>query len=131
MISISCFACSCPSLLKCCWAGNKFDELKSIYHIRVKPNDYNQILIPDLNTHEGSSEISDNLRPLRCIHFFTCSDPCARMDSKIVTLAIQVIEKNALNEKDENERDQLIERMTRMETSLQTILDKLNELTAK
>lgn len=84
-----------------------------------------------MNTHEGSSEISDNLRPLRCIHFFTCSDPCARMDSKIVTLAIQVIEKNALNEKDENERDQLIERMTRMETSLQTILDKLNELTAK
>lgn len=84
-----------------------------------------------MNIHEDVSYISDNLRPLRCIHFLTCSDPCARMDSKIVKLAIQVLEKNALDEKDENEREQLNNRMAKIETSLQTILDKLNELTMK
>lgn len=115
-----------------CCVGNKFDELKSIYHIRVKPNDYNQILIPDLNTNdEAASDISDNLRPLRCIHFFTCSDPCARMDSKIVKHALNVLEKNAQNEKDEDERDLLNQRMAKIETTLQTMLDKLNELTKK
>lgn len=123
--------CSCPSFFKFSCVGSKFDETKSIYHIRIKPNDYNQILIPDLNTHEGVSDISDNLRPLRCIHFLTCSDPCARMDSKIVKLAFKVLEKNANEEKDENEREQINKRMTKIETTLQTILDKLNDMTKK
>lgn len=94
----------------------------------MKPNDYNQILIPDLSTHEDASDISDNLRPLRCIHFFACSDPCVRMDSKIVKLANQVLEKNALNEKDENEREELNKRMTKIESTLQIILDKITVL---
>lgn len=124
-------ASSCPKCFKFCCIGNKLEELKAIYHIRVKPNDYNQILIPDLNTQEDASDISDNLRPLRCIHFFTCSDPCARMDSKIVKHALQVLEKNASDEKDEYEREQLHKRMTKIETTLETILDRLNDLTKK
>lgn len=122
---------SCPSFFKFCCVANKFDELKSIYHIRIKPNDYNLILIPDLNTHEDVSDISDNLRPVRCLHFLTCNDPCARMDPKIVKLAIKVLEKNANEEKDENEREQLNKRMTKIETTLQSIVEKLNELTKK
>lgn len=117
--------------MRFCCIGSKFDELKSIYHIRVKPNDNNQILIPDLNTHEDASDMSDNLRPLRCIHILTCSDPCARMDAKIVKLSFSVLEKNAHADQDENEREQLNKRMTKMETTLQSILDKLNELTKK
>lgn len=112
-------------------AGSKFDEMRSIYQIRVKPNDYNQILIPDLGTNEDASDISDNLRPLRCIHFFTCSDPCARMDSKIVRLANQVLEKNAHDEKDENEHEELMVRITKIENTVKIILDKFNEFTKK
>lgn len=110
-----------------CTGVNALEETKSIYHIRVKPNDYNQILIPS-NPNEEESDFGDNLRPLRCIHFFSCSDPCARMDSKIVKHALQVVDKNAIQKNDDNEYELLNNRITKMEKTLTTILDKLNDL---
>lgn len=114
-----------------CTGSNAFDDLKSISHIRVKPNDNNQILIPEWNVNDEVSETGDNLRPLKCMHIFSCSDPCARMDSKIVKFAIQVVEKNAQEEAEENVKEQMDKRITKIEHTLDVIVNKLNELTKK
>lgn len=114
-----------------CSRSDASADVKSIQHIRVKPNDNNQILIPDLNTSEGESDFGDNLRPLRCINVFSCSDACARMDSKIVKLALQVLDKNGIQEHDNNERDALNKRIIKIEDTLKIIINKLDDLSKK
>lgn len=50
------------------------------------------------------------------------------MDSKIVKHALQVVDKNAIQKNDDNEYELLNNRITKMEKTLTTILDKLNDL---
>lgn len=126
--------CSCPGLFKLfslCTGVNAFEESKSVYRIRVKPNDYNQILLPDLNTHDDESVDGESSTPLRCIHIISCSDPCARMDSKIMKHAFQVLERNAIEEHDDDEREKLNKRMIEMENTLKIIVHKLDDLSNK
>lgn len=94
--------------------------------IRIKPNDNNRILVP--NDGIGMTQ-TEELRPMQCVHL--CSDRCARMDSKIVKLALQALEK-AENEQQEQSRDELLEkRISKMEATLDTISDKLDGLLRK
>ena len=128
------FLSSYPTFFKIfpfCAGIDTFEESKSVYHIRIKPNDNNQIFIPDLSDHGEINETDDNLRPLLCIHHLTCSNRCTRMDSKIVKLAFQVLEKNVQEQHDEEEREKFNKRMTKMETTLETIADRLNDLLKK
>lgn len=126
--------CSCPTFFKIfpfCSRVDTFQEPKSIDQIRIRPNDDNQVLIPDFSSNENETESDDDLKPLRCIHGFSCSDRCARMDMKIVKLAFQVLEKNAEEENDEHEKERFNKRMTKMEHTLDTIASRLNELLQK
>lgn len=50
------------------------------------------------------------------------------MDSKIVELAFRVLEKNAKVKRHENEREKFNNRITKMETTLETIAERLDEL---
>lgn len=53
------------------------------------------------------------------------------MDAKIVKFAYQVLEKNATEQHDEVEKDRLDKRITRIENTLNIIVNKLNDLTEK
>lgn len=133
-ILLSSALCSCPGLFKLfslCTGVNAFEESKSLYRIRVKPNDYNQILIPDLNNHDDESVDGESSTPLRCIHFISCTDPCARMDTKIMKHAFRVLERNAIGEHVDDEREKLNTRMTEMENTLKIIVNKLDDLSNK
>ncbi|XP_031634835.1 transient receptor potential cation channel protein painless-like [Contarinia nasturtii] len=118
-------------ILPFCHEFDTFDETKPIYNIRIKPNDNNQILIPDTNnTNDEVNQTDDNLRPLLCFHRLCCNR-CTHMDSKIVKLAFQCLEKTAIEQHEENEREKHNERLTRMEETLETIVDKLNDILNK
>lgn len=125
---------SCPAFFKIfpfCLKAEIFEEPKLIHEIIIKTNDNNQILIPELISNEDETDTDESLLPLRCSGCFSCSGRCARMDSKIVKLAFQVLDKNALEEHDEHEREQFEKRITKMESTLDTIASKLNELLKK
>lgn len=68
---------------------------------------------------------------LWCLRQCTCLNRYARMDSKIVQLAYQVLEKNADEQHDKEEREEINRRMTKMETALEKIADKLDEILRK
>lgn len=134
MMILFLFLDSYPTFFKIfpfCAGIDTFEESKSIYRIRVKPNDNNQILFPDLSNHREINDTDDNLRPLLCIHHLTCSNRFTRMDSKIVKLAFQVLEKNAKEQHDAEEREKFNKRLMRMESTLDTIADRLKEILKK
>lgn len=125
------FYYSCPAIVKIfpfCAKIHAFEDTTPIYHIRVKPNIDNQILIPDLNSQEENSDSEDNLKPLRCLTNLSCSNRCARMDAKIIKLAFQVLDKKANEKHDENEKEKFNKRIDRMETTLDKIEEKLTNL---
>lgn len=84
------------------------------------------MLIPSFQ--ENETETDSDLKPLRCIRCFPCSGQCSRMDSKIVKLAFQVLDKNAMEEHEQNEKEEFNKRMTKMEHTLDTIANRLSEL---
>lgn len=88
-------------------------------------------MIPESSSNENETETDDDSKPLRCIRCFMCYGRCAHMDSKIVKLAFQVLDKNAMEEHDENEKEEFNRRITRIEHTLDTIANRLNELLHK
>lgn len=115
-----------------CNEFDAFDESKPNYNIRIKPNASNQILIPDLtNSNDDVDPTDDNLQPLLCVHRFFCCNRCTHMDSKIVKLAFQCLDKKAIEKQEEDEREKYNERLVRMEATLDAIADKLNDILKK
>lgn len=55
----------------------------------------------------------------------------AHMDPKIVRAARKIVEKKSADEEDDCDVEQLFERITKMETMLKIIVDKLNDLVRK
>lgn len=53
------------------------------------------------------------------------------MDPKVVRAARNIVEQNAADEQDDCDIEQLNARITKMETMLKIIVDKLNELVRK
>lgn len=53
------------------------------------------------------------------------------MDKKIVKLAFHVLEKNAKEKHDEEEREKFNKQMRKMETKLDDIYDRLNDILKK
>lgn len=122
------FRCSAFFKIFPIFARFEFEETKSICHLRVKPNDNNLILIPDLNSQDDASDIENNLRPLRCITHLACLDRCARMEPKIVKLAFQALNRAAEEQRDNDEKEQFNKRISKMETILEDISQKLDNV---
>lgn len=99
-----------------------FKELKPTFQVRVKPNVNNQILVPDSVDSEDKAES----KQFQCYHCFSCFGRCSRMDRKIVKLAFCLLEKVKMEKYEETEKDQLKDRMRRIEVSLEHITNKLN-----
>lgn len=79
-----------------------------------------------MNSQEEESDVEENLTALHSL----VHHRCARMDAKIVKLALQVLERNA-NEKHDakhDEKEQFMKRFNQMEATLDRIENKLNDL---
>lgn len=100
--------------------NNRFDGLACI---RVRPNSFNVILVPDDSANDDY--ISESGEKSKSLH--------AHMNSKIVRLARQIIDKRLLDEEDDCDCDmeQLNQRITKMENVMLSIVDKLNDLSEK
>ncbi|XP_055307771.1 transient receptor potential cation channel protein painless-like [Sitodiplosis mosellana] len=97
-----------------CAGIDTFKLPKLINRIRVTPNDSNKILImPD-------EEISVSW----WVHLRFCNR-CIRMDSKVVKMAFDVLKKKRKEQHDEEEREKFNKRITKMETTLEKIADRL------
>lgn len=82
--------------------------------IRVRPNIFNLILKPD----ESSAKDKHGHCPSKSLDSI--------MDPKIVRAARQIVESN--DEQDDSTIEQLNERITKMETMLRIIVERLNDL---
>lgn len=89
--------------------------------IRVRPNFFNLILKPDYSSAKDKDKLAHCAsRSLDSI-----------MDPKIVRAARQLVEQNSAADEEECNIDQLNERITKMETMLRIIVDRLNDLVRK
>lgn len=96
--------------------SKRFDALPCV---RVRPNKYNLVLVPDLDS-AANDEISEYRAKSISLH--------AHMESQIVRDARQIVDKRSLDEDNHSDCDGLNQRISKMETMLITIVDKLNNL---
>lgn len=71
------------------------------------------------------------LKPSRCMHFFRFFGQFTQMNPKVVEKAILLLKKKENKEQSVDEKEQLNNRILKIETTLETIVDKLNELLKK
>lgn len=103
-----------------------FKRLKPTFHIQVKPNANNQILVPiDSSNQKEKNAMESEKQPIQC---FACFGNCTRMDKKIMKLAFAVLEKIRMEKYEEDDKDLLKERICNIEVSLENIANKLNTL---
>lgn len=109
-----------------------FKDLKPTFQATVKPNANNQILFPmDFESEKKTDTIDIYEKPVECTNFFSCFGKCARMDKKILKLALLVLEKIKLEKYEDVEKDLLKDRISKIEASLENITNKLNTLLNK
>lgn len=88
-----------------------FEELKKINRITVAPNNHN---------HPNRIQMHIPRVMFRNLRMF--------IDSKIVKVALQVLEKKRKERLDMDEKDEFAKRITKMENSLESISNKLNDV---
>lgn len=113
-----------------------FKTLITSYKIRVRPNENNQIkaqVMRTKNVDDSDSAIKDirltdtvgsYSKTLDCC--YSCFGDCFRMDKKIVKLSFGVLEKVRCEQDEEDEREQLRNKLNNIEIALDNITQKLN-----
>lgn len=126
---------SCPAFMKYFARAriSVLKELKPMFQIHVKPNDNNQISVPvEIDYEKKTNAIVENdMQPIKCTSCFSCCGKCAQMDKKIVKLASIVLEKVKMEKYEEIEKNQLNDRIRKIEVSLENINNKLITLLNK
>lgn len=106
-----------------------FKELKPIFQVKVRPNDNNQIAVPvGIDYKKKTDAIEVDMEPVQCGSCLSCFGRCSRMDKKIIKLAKNVLDKIKNEKFEEIEKNQLKDRMSKIELSLENITNKLNSL---
>lgn len=109
-----------------------FKELKPIFQVKVRPNDNNQIAFPvGIDYKKKTDTVEVDMQPVQCGSCLSCFGRCSRMDKKIIKLARNVLDKLRNEKLEEIEKDQLKNRMSKIELSLENITNKLNSLLNK
>lgn len=94
--------------------------------IRVRPNLFNLILKPDYNSAKDK-----HVHMGKHCEYCSSTSLDSIMDPKIVRAARQLVEQNSADDQDDCNIDELNDRITKMETMLKTIVDRLNDLVRK
>lgn len=107
-----------------------FNELKSNFQVKFKPNANNQTFIPvELDYEEKTDANSVEMVEPGCTKFISCFGRRTHMDKKFKKSAFCVLEKIKLEKHEEREKDLLKDRISKIETSLENntrVLNKIN-----
>lgn len=106
-----------------------FKEFIPLYRVSILPNRNNQIHIhiPKEKSVSGGDDLrsmENNAELLTCI--LPCSFPCGsctRMEPKIVKYSLQLLEKKRCDLVEDNEKEQLLKRLIRMEAMLTELIN--------
>lgn len=102
-----------------------FKDLIPVFQIRVKPNDNNKIYI---TANDKKKTDDSDMQPTRYFSCFSCLGKCSQMDSKVMKLAFNVLEKVKMEKYENTESDLLKNRIIHIEKTLDDITNKLNTL---